>query len=428
MKVLKTCVAAIAAVFSIGAAHAAPQKILVWHSMDNAHKAVFESFVEQFNKSQKDVIVELSAAPDQPALTAGVAQAVKDKRAPHLVQLSDEFSPETVAKDNRVLPLHELLAKHPIRDVRWFLPQTSNYVRDGRGRLLALPLMAEIPVLFYNRDLYKKAGINPDQPPTTWRDLQNQLIALQEAGVSCPYATSRMVWVHQENLAASNNQPFASRNNGLDGGRPDLLVNSQLHIRHMATMTSWVRARLLTTATFGDEADATFANGDCAVLSAGTGAWAQLDPRKFTPGVAPLPRYLEASKEAGMPLVSGSALWALAGHTAAENKATASFIAWLVSPNVAAQWHQQTGYLPLTEAAARAADVSFYNRIPGAQQVVTQMDKTPSAYSRGLRIPRYQAVLEILNEETARTLRGEKPAMQAQADAVKRAAVVMGGK
>ncbi|GAA5233815.1 extracellular solute-binding protein [Verticiella sediminum] len=428
MKALKTCVAAIAAVLSFGAAHAESQKILVWHSLDAAHKAIFESFVSQFNRSQSDVVVELSAAPDDKAMAAGMAQAIKDKRLPHLVQLSDEFAPETVAKDNRVLPLYELLNKYPIKDVRWFLPQTSGYVRDGRGRLLALPLMAEIPVLFYNRDLYKKAGLNPDQPPVTWRDLQNQLIALQNAGVQCPYATSRMVWVHQENLAASNNQPFASRNNGLDGGRPDLLVNSQLHIRHLAMMTSWVRSSLFTTATFEDEADSTFANGDCAVLSSGTGAWAKLDPRKFATGVAPLPRYVEASKEGGMPLVSGSALWATSGHSAAEDKATAQFIAWLVSPTVAAQWHQQTGFLPLTEAAARAADVSFYNRIPGAQQVVTQMDRNPSANSRGLRIPRYQDVLAILNEETALTLRGQKPAMQAQSDAVKRAAAVMSAK
>ncbi len=427
MKAWKQCVAAVAAALTAGAASAA-EKIQVWHALDPAHAAIFEAFVGEYNKSQSEVAVELSAAPDFTAMTAGVAQAIRDKRAPHFVQLPDFHNPEGVARDNRVLPLHELLAKNPIRDLQWFLPQTTNYVRDGKGRLLALPLMAEAPVMFYNRDLFKKAGLNPDAPARTWMELQAQLIKLQQSGVACPYASSDMVWIHQENLAASNNQPFATRNNGMDGGKPELLVNGMLHIRHMALMKSWVKSSLLTQLTIDRAADASFASGQCAVLTGGTGAWAQLDPRRFSAGLAPMPRYLEASKEGGKPLVGGSALWAMAGHPAPQQAAMAKFVAWLATPAVAAQWHQSTGYLPMTSAAARAADVSFYNRIPGAQAVVNEMDDAPGANSRGLRLQQYPKVLEILNEEMTAILQGTKPPMQGQGDAVRRASSAMAGK
>lgn len=427
MKVWKKYIAAAVAALMAGTA-AAAEKIQVWHALDAAHKSIFESFVAQFNKQQSEVQVELAAAPSFAAMRTGVQQAVRDKRPPHLVQLPDYYAPEEVAKDHRVLPLYEILAKYPVKDLKWFLPQTSQFVRDSKGRLLALPLMAEVPVLFYNRDAYKQAGLNPDAPPATWRDLQAHLVQLQAAGQQCPYATSSMVWVHQENLAATNNQPFATRNNGFETGRPNLLINELLHVRHMSLMTSWVRSRLLTQASFGSESDVFFAEGRCAVLSSGSGAWAQLEKAKFSAGVAPLPYYTESGKSAGTPLVGGSSLWALSGHSASANQAVARFIAWLATPAVAAQWHQRTGYLPLTDAAARAADVSFYRSIPGAQQVVARMQQTPSPNSRGIRLPKYEAVQAILNEETAAAFNGKKPPMKAQADAVQRSTAVMSGK
>ena len=56
------------------------------------------------------------------------------------------------------------------------------------------------------------------------------------------------------------------------------------------------------------------------------------------------------------------------------------------------------------------------------------MDDTPGQNSRGIRLPQYPKVLAILNEEMASILQGNKPPMQAQGDAVRRASAAMGGK
>src|SRR5690606_3996881 len=321
--------------------------------------------------------------------------------------------------------LYEILAKYPVKDLKWFLPQTTSFVRDSKNRLLALPLMAEIPVLFYNRDLLKKAGLD-DRAPATWQEMQGYLVKLQAAGLSCPYASSQTVWVHQANLASSNSQPFASRNNGLDGGKTELLVNDLLHIRHLSMMATWVRSRLMPQVSMDTAPDALFAKGECAMLTSGTGAWVHLRDAKFRAAVAPVPSHEEGARKPGNPLVGGSSLWALAGHPAAEQKAVAQFIAWLASPSVAARWHQETGYLPLTDAAARAADVSFYQSIPGAQQIVQSMQAAPGPHGRGIRMTQYPAVNAILAEETMAALTGQKPPLKAQQDAVSRASAVLG--
>lgn len=418
---------AAAAVLLGSTAQADPQRIDVWHSLKPAHREVFQSMVSRFNREQNEVEVHVQHAPSSADLQSGLAEALKAGNPPHFVELADNHAPETVAKQNRILPLHQLLAKYPLADAQWFLPQTTSFVRDSRSRLLALPLMAEIPVLFYNRDLFTQVGLNPDKPPRTWRELQDQLLALRAAGAKCPYATSHMAWVHQENLSMLNNKPFASRNNGLDGGKVQLLVGDSLHVRHMALMSSWARSKLLVVATVDGAADELFATGQCAVLSSGTGAWATLVDAPFSTGVAMLPIYSEATKQPGIPLVGGSSLWATSGHSAAEEKAMAAFVAWLAKPTVAAEWHQRTGFLPLTDAAFRAADISFYERIPGARTVVLDMEQASDKDSRGARLNQYSEVLNILNEETWAALTGAKPALQAQNDAARRATVAMNG-
>ncbi len=412
-------------------AQAAPTEIAVWHAMAPAHRIAFDDLVKRFNEQQKDVRVTATAYASIAQLEGAGEQAVREKKQPHLIELSDTVTPEFVAKHNAVMPLSDLLKRHPVQDLRWFLPQTSNYLRDARGNLLALPWMAQAPVYLYNRDLYRKAGLNPDQPPQTWREMQNHLVALYNVAQSdCPYATSRESWIHLENTSALHNVPFASKNNGLDtnGVGAQLEVNNLLHVRHMALMMSWVRSNLFTLQTHGNEADAKFISGECAVLTTGTGALGAVQAlAKFSYGVAPLPYYEEEAKRPSNPFVGGPALWALSGHPAAEQKGLADFIAFLASPVVAAEWHQRTGFLPLSEAAWRASSVSYYPSLPGADGVIRALSQAPAQYTRGFRLVNYGAVNEIMDQELDSIFAGRKPPKAGLDDAVVRAASVMRG-
>src|SRR5690606_13442971 len=201
--------------------------IEVWHTLAPAHKAEFEKLVKQFNREQDGVRVTLKAYPDQQALRDDAARALAAKRTPNLVQIDDNHSPEVIAEHKAILPMYELLKAYPIKDLAWFLPQTSSFTRDAKGRLLAFPWMAEVPIMFYNLDLYKKAGLDPNRPAATWNDLQGELLQLRDkARVSCPDATSEQVVVHLENLAPINNRPDATPDNGLGNGTAELTFDS----------------------------------------------------------------------------------------------------------------------------------------------------------------------------------------------------------
>ncbi len=416
-----------AAMAVVGVVNAAPVDIQVWHTLKDANQAEFEKLAKQYNKEQADVRVTLRGFATPAALEQEAIASVKSKSTPNLLQLKDNHSPEVIAQYKSILPMFELLAKYPIKDLNWFVPATSSFTRDSKGRLLAFPWMAEVPVMFYNTSVYKKAGLDPNKPARTWMGLQADLLKIRDvADLDCPYASSDQVSVHIENLAPVNNQLFLSNNNGLDASKAvPVMQFDTLYMRHVSLMTSWKRS-LLFMAHSGDSAsDKLFAKGDCAVLTAGSGSFGNfLNTKGLNFGVAPLPYYDQSTNSAGRAFVSGSALWAMDGRPAAENKATAQFLAWLSKPVIAAEWHQRTGFLPLTEAAFRASDVSFYDRIPGAQGLVAAMRAQPAATSRGFRMANYPRVEVVLNKELDEAFDGKTPPVAALNNALNQARTI----
>ncbi|QDQ87794.1 extracellular solute-binding protein [Alcaligenaceae bacterium SJ-26] len=416
---------ACAGLFSCAVVQAAPVDIQVWHSLSNANRAEFEELVKQYNKEQDNVHVSLKGFETQAALQGEAGAAVAAKQAPNLIQLDDEHSPEVTAQHRAILPLHTLLSRNPLPDSDWFLSQTAGFTRDRQGRLLAFPWMAEVPLMFYNRDLFVKAGLNPNAPARTWSELQAQLLALRDSGVMCPYATSKQVSVHLENLAPVNNQLYSANNNGFGNGVPALQFNV-LYARHLALMSSWTKSMLLTMHSNDQQPDDLFASGQCGVLTSGSGAvGAFLAAPGLSFGVAPLPYYPQATSTPGAPFVSGSAFWAVAGHGRDQERAVVDFLGWLAKPVNAARWHQQTGFLPLTEAAFRASDVSYYDRIPGAQSVVNSLSGRGAQVSRSFRLPHYAQARVLLDRELNAALQDGVPPSLALSQAASQANSVM---
>jgi len=406
----------------------ASTEIRVWHTLQGAHRAEFEYLVAQFNREAHEqargMTVVLQAYNDTAALQRAAATRSAALR-PHLVQLPDTHTPDALGASahqrQQILPLYQLLAAQPearaLPDSAWFLPQTTSFVHDARGRLLAFPYMAEIPVMFINRNVYQQAGLDVRQPARTWAQLQDELMALRASGTLCPLLTSQQVSVHFENLAAVNHKLFVQPDNGLGATGPTAATSAALHfdtlaMRHLSLMVSWKRAALLTHHSPGHEASVRFAQGDCGVLMAGSSALAELRQNPALDlGVASLPYYAQESDRARAPFVSGSALWVLAGHARTENAATTAFLTWLAKPVAAARWHQRTGFLPLTRAAFLAANVSFYQRLPGAHQIIDTLRATP-ATSRGFRLRDYPAIKAVLNQSFEDAMAGNTPPVQ----------------
>ena len=403
-----------------GLAQANPIEVQVWHTLTSVNKSEFEKIAKQFNNEQSEVKVVLKGFDHQAALRAQATAAMSSPGAgkPNLVQIEDNRSPELIAQHKNIVPLYDLLKRYPISDLNWFLSQTTGFMRDAQGRLMAFPYMAEIPVMFYNVDGYQKAGLDATKPARTWPELQNHLLALRDkAYYDGPFGISQQVNTHLENLAPINNAVYVTPGNGLDSKakqQPELNLADPIFMRHMSIMVSWKRSELLTQYSNGTEADALFAKNKCAVITSTSGALGQmLDSRGLNFGMAPLPFYDQVSPKAGAPFVSGGALWAVSGHTKDAEKATVAFLAYLSKPVIAANWHQRTGYLPLTDAAFRAANVSLYDKVPGIRLLVDSMRTVKDQNSRGFRARNYHSIEPILIRQFDAALSGNTPPVAA---------------
>lgn len=408
-----------ATVFLASPASAQKTEIEVWHSLSGQHESTFNELIGRFNRESQTSSVRVRDFSDQQALQSAGREAVAGKREkPDLVQLRDNHDPQVLAQHKDVMPLYQLLSKHPISDASWFLNTTTAFVRDNKNRLLAFPMMAEVPVMFYNIDLFQNAGLDTKKPADSWQDLQAQLLSLRNEGRSqCPYVSSDQVNVHLENLAPLNRRLFVTPDNGLKSTRNLSLNFDTLYIRHMSLMVSWRKTELFTSSTEGNEAELAFARGECAVLMAGSGALATITKGNANFGVAPLPYYPQVSKKRGAPFVTGDALWVVAGQSAVRNKATAELLAFFSKPVIAAEWHQKTGFMPLTDAAFRASGVSFYDRIPGARSIVEQMRDVDGINSAGFRVPNYAKVKPILDQALNQAYSDKTSPMNALLDA-----------
>ena len=121
---------------------------------------------------------------------------------------------EVLSQAKNFIPLHEMMAKSGVKlDAGGLSSDLKANVVDGKGRLVALPVLYSTPVLFYNKNAFRKAKLDPDQPPKTWFEMQGMLDKLQEAGYACPYTTAWPVWVHVDNVSTISGLP-AQRTRG----------------------------------------------------------------------------------------------------------------------------------------------------------------------------------------------------------------------
>src|SRR5690606_2117050 len=100
--------------------------------------------VKDFNRSQKDVEVKLKSFSSTEDIEAAIAAAKSRDDKPHLAQLDDQRSQADLQNRSYIQPLHTLLAKHPIKNAKWFLADQNTYLRDTNGRLLAFPYMVDV--------------------------------------------------------------------------------------------------------------------------------------------------------------------------------------------------------------------------------------------------------------------------------------------
>ncbi len=387
----------------------AETSIKVWHTLSEHNKKEFESLVNKFNRQNGDIKVTLNAFSDQDALDTALGALPSDVARPELIQIDESYIPDPSSKRSYLMPLHKVLNNHPIKGVDWFLPAKNSVSRDASGRLESFPFALDIPVIFYNLESFKKANINPPTPKRSWIDLQEQVVEVANNGSrSCPVTSDQPVSVNLESLAAVNNQPYFNSGKGKHVFKFDTL-----YIRHLSLMVGWVRSNMLVKPDFNDIATKRFADGECAILMSNSSnlGWF-MGQRGLSFGVAGLPYYPEVTQEPGLPFIGGSSLWVTKGHSNPTYAAVSQFLEWLASPDQAALWYKNTGFLPITKEAFKASG-SGKGVLGQWHTLVEPYSKQPVAIAHGFKINNYPEIRAVLNQTLDNAFGGKQSAVSA---------------
>jgi multiple sugar transport system substrate-binding protein len=391
--------------------------ILVWHTLSPYNAQVFEKLVKGYNSDQSEVRVKLRRFDRPEALEKALDEAARAKSLPALVELGDTHTLEEISQRPYIAPLHTLLSAPELKKTKWFVSSDNAFIHDAKGRLMAFPYMLEIPVMYYNLAAFKKAGVSPAVPERSWLGLQGQLVSLANNGSrKCPLTSDLPVSINLENLAAVNNQLFASQDNGLKAkgkAHPSFSFDSTF-VRHLSLMISWVRSELMVKPEFGPRSVDRFAAGECAVMMSNSGHIGEFSAKRGLQfAVSGLPFYPEVTATPGNPFISGSGFWAIKSPAKAQTHATVDFLAWLARPENASTWHQDTGFLPVTQAAFDKTPAKYYADRGQWRDLVAAYAKAGRPTGQGFRIHNYADIRVRFHEILESALDGKQPAVTA---------------
>lgn len=420
---MKTTAFLIAGLTALPLAAEAKTDISWWHAMSGANAEVVAKIAADFNASQSDYEVKPVFKGTYPeTLNAGIA-AFRAGQAPDIIQVFDVGTGVMMGAQGAIKPVAEVLKEGGYSfDKSQYLAGIVGYYSTPEGDMLSFPYNSSSPVLYYNKDIFQKAGLNPDQPPKTWAETWAAARKIKESGAAtCGYTSTWLTWIHTENFAAWNNVSWATNENGL-AGTPELKIDGPLFVKHFQELADLAKEGVFVYGGRTSEAKQNFTSGECGILTESSGGLGDIVKSGINYGIGQLPYDETAAGAPQNTTPGGASLWVMAGKSDEVYKGVAAFFNYLSQTPVQQYLHEQSGYLPVTLAAYEATKASgFYEKNPAREVPILQMSgKAPTENSKGVRAPNLPQLRDIQNEEYEKMLSGQQDAATALKNAATR--------
>lgn len=395
-----------------------------WHAMTGANAEVVDKISKDFNASQSEYqVVPVFKGTYPETLNAGIA-AFRAGQAPDIIQVFDVGTGVMMAAEGAIKPVADVLTGAGMAfDKSQYLPGIVAYYSKPDGTMLSFPYNSSSPILYYNKDIFQKAGLDVNNPPKTWNEVWEDAKKIKASGAAaCGYTTTWLTWIHLEAFAAWNDVSYGTNQNGLAGTDVELKFNAPIFVNHFQAIADLAKDGTFKYGGRTSEAKQVFLAGECGILTESSGGLGDIVKSGMNYGIGQLPYDTDAKGAPQNTTPGGASLWVFANKSEEEYKGVAAFFSYLSKTEVQEYLHQKSGYLPVTLAAYEATKKSgFYDKNPGRETPILQMmGKAPTENSKGVRLINLPQVRDIENEELEKMLAGQQTAQQALDNAVAR--------
>lgn len=331
------------------------------------NKWIFEEVAKAFMQANPSVEIRLRTAPSYPELTQQILRETLVGGGPDVSHQAYSQIRVLVERD-LAQPLDDFIKNERDWAARGYAPSVSA-MGEVRGRLYGMPFWTSLPAVFYNADLVRRAGANPDSFPQTWEeitDLGARIQALGERTAGFYYIYKNTDWPFQALVFSEGGRLLSADETSVafqePAGRKALERLSQFRVAGMADMTR-------------EQARQAFAAGTLGILVDASSLLPNLEKQadgRFKVGVAvhPLP-----SPEGRLP-VGGNAMVILT-RDPAKQKAAWEYIKFASGPIGQTLMVKSTGALPISLAAVAQDELlgQFYRDRPNQKALLAALPK-----------------------------------------------------
>ncbi|KQX45730.1 ABC transporter substrate-binding protein [Paenibacillus sp. Root444D2] len=317
--------------------------------------ATIESMAQQFTKENPNITIKPVYTGSYGDTTVKVQAAVQGGNPPDIAVLlaADLF---TFMDMDSITPLDEFISQEGNNYISDFFPAfTANSKVDGK--MYSLPFQRSSVVLYYNKDAYKEAGLDPNKPPQTWeelRDISKKLTKPGKWGIQIPSTgPTSSTWMFQTLALQSGKNLMSDDGKQAYFNTPDNVKALQYWV-DLTKKDKSMPAGIVDWATTPSD----FIQGKTAMMYHTTGNLTSVKKNaQFDFGVSFLPQ----NKQFGSP-VGGGNLYIFKGIPEKNKIAAWKFMKFMTEPERAAQWSIDTGYVAVRQSAYQTEKMKAYTK------------------------------------------------------------------
>lgn len=369
-----------------------PVKLTFWNNWDNVNMEVMNKLVDQFNQAHPDIQVENVFQPYGDMMTL-LQTSIAAKTTPDVAAVDLIFLPQLVATGG-VQALDEYVSGDANIDVNDIYPMLAAYDMIG-GQRYALPVSTNNMQLIWNKDLFTKAGLDPETPPKTWDEMKSMAEQCQDPAngvVGFEYYTQPVgegiTWQFQVWLWAAGGE-FLNADNSAAA------FNTPAGLKALSYVSDMLQGNGSTPGPWG-----LFGEQKACMQLDGSWLFGYRKDAPFQWGIAQVPAPQGGTTASN---VGGEHILMF---NDSPNKAQAwEFISYLTSPEVQMQWDQETGFLPVRKSVAENA--TYLDWVNSTEpRLMPFVEGMAYAHTRPA-TPKYNEISEAFSTEIQKALLGD---------------------
>ncbi|GAB3796538.1 ABC transporter substrate-binding protein [Virgibacillus kimchii] len=359
-----------------------------WHAMSGINGDSLEVIVDGFNEQSDTVEVEAIYQGSYDDSLSKLRAVGGSDEAPAIVQVF-EIGTKYMSEGGYITPMQEFIDADDF-DVSNLEENILSYY-ELDGELYSMPFNTSNAVMFYNKDMFEEAGLDPENPPSTFSEVQEAAEALSDDD-TYGFTMATIGWFFEQ-LMANQGALYLDNDNGRSDDATEALVNSEEGLNIFNWLNEMNEAG--TFRNYGsnwDDPRGPFFAGQVGMYLDSTANTAQvIENSAFEVGSASLP-VADGMDPEGV-IVGGASLWITNQVSEEEQDAAWEFVKYMTDAEVQAEWAAATGYFPITPAAYdEPALTEVYDEFPIYRTAVDQLENTtPSPATQG-------ALTEVLPE------------------------------